>query len=154
MILFISRLVLLLQYGQILFWVKGHKKITTPVLIHMAAFAVGAIICLGVMFTFSSTASHNAYVVWYVIAVLEALAVFISSSQWRGLSFKRTNLNERCGLLTLIILGEGIIVLTKSINYVTKGGNYSTAVIGQIISAVCIIVSPKGTSTFLKIVLT
>ena len=154
MILFTSRLVLLLQYGQILFWVKGHRKIITPVLVHMAAFAIGAIICLGVLFSFSSTAVHNAYVVWYVIAVLEALAVFISSSQWRGLSFKRTNLNERCGLLTLIILGEGIIVLTKSMNYITKGENYSPAIIGQIISAVCIIVSPSEALYITMMVLT
>lgn len=141
MILLISRLVLLVQYGQILLWVKGHKKITTPILIHIAAFAIGAIICLGILFTFNSTSSHSTYIVWYAIVVVEALAVFASSSQWRSISFKHTNLNERCGLLTLIILGEGIIVLTKSMNNVTKGENYSPAIIGQIISAVCIIVS-------------
>ncbi|KAI4089537.1 MAG: hypothetical protein LQ339_008530 [Xanthoria mediterranea] len=57
-----------------------------------------------------------------------------------GVSASNTpNLSERCGLLTLIILGEGIIVLTKSINYVVKGANLSPGIIAQIISAVLII---------------
>lgn len=60
----------------------------------------------------------------------------------------RTNLNERVGLLTLIILGEGVIVLTKSMVYVTKGQNYSPAVIGQIIASVLVIVSPAPVLPF------
>lgn len=69
------------------------------------------------------------------------MVVFASSSQWRSVSFKRTNLNERVGLLTLIILKEGVIVLCKSMAYVTKGQNYSPSVIGQIIASVLLIVS-------------
>lgn len=141
LILIISRLVLLLQYGSILFWVKGHKKILPPVLTQMAGFSVGALVSLGLFFTFKPDGKgRRAYIGWYFIALLEALVVFGSSSHWRSVSFKRTNLNERCGLLTLIILGEGIIVLTKSMNYVVKGENFSTAIVAQIISAVLIIV--------------
>ena len=141
LILVISRIVLLIQYGSVLFWVKGHKKVVTPILIQMATFAIGAAVSLGLLFTFKSSTSGRPYIVWYAIAVLEAIIVFLSSSQWRVVSFKRTNLNERCGLLTLIILGEGIIVLTKSMNSVAKGENFSPAIIAQIISAVLIIVT-------------
>lgn len=146
-VLLVSRAVLICQYGSIMLWVKGHKQIITPLMIHIAAFAIGAVICLGFFFTFTSTASGQAYIVWYVIIVMEALAVFISSSQWGAVSFAHTNLNERCGLLTLIILGEGIIVLTKSVNYVTKGQKFTSGIIAQIISATFIIVGhPSLTS--------
>lgn len=144
LILIISRIILIIQYGSVLFWIKGHKKAKkaiTPILIQMGTFAIGALVSLGLLFTFKSTTSGRPYLGWYAIAVLEALVVFLSSSQWRVVSFKWTNLNERCGLLTLIILGEGIIVLTKAMNNVVKGENFSPAIIAQIISAVLIIVN-------------
>ena len=141
LILIISRIILIIQYGSVLFWIKGHKKAITPILIQMGTFAIGALVSLGLLFTFKSNTSGRPYLGWYAIAILEALVVFLSSSQWRVVSFKRTNLNERCGLLTLIILGEGIIVLTKAMNSVVKGENFSPAIIAQIISAVLIIVN-------------
>ncbi|KAL8688258.1 MAG: hypothetical protein Q9218_005788, partial [Villophora microphyllina] len=139
LVLMVSRIVLICQYISAMLWVKKHPRITTPLVIHIAAFAVGAVLCLGFFFTFTATSSGQAYIVWYVIIVMEALAVFVSSSRWKSVSFGHTNLNERCGLLTLIILGEGIIVLTKSMNYVVKGENFSKGICAQIISAVFII---------------
>lgn len=140
-IMMVSKIILLFQYGYVLFWVRGQSKIIIPLLIHMVAYTVGAIICLGVVFSFDKERESYGYLAWYAIALVEALAVFISSSRWRSVSFKRTHLNERVGLLTLIILGEGIIVLAKSMNYVTRAENYSPAVTGQIISSTLIIVS-------------
>ncbi|KAG8526054.1 uncharacterized protein KY384_000816 [Bacidia gigantensis] len=138
-ILLISRLVLIVQYSYILLWVRGHKNVMLPILAHIAAFVIGAIICLGLTFSFNSTTTSVSYLGWYVIAAMEALVVFTSTSRWRSISFKHTNLNERCGLLTLIILGEGVIVLTKAMTNVTKGEGYTAAMVGQIISAVLII---------------
>ncbi|KAL8699625.1 MAG: hypothetical protein Q9201_005901 [Fulgogasparrea decipioides] len=138
-VLLVSRLVLICQYSSAMMWVKRHEKIITPLLIHIAAFIIGAVLCLGFFFMFTSESSGQAYIAWYVIIVMEALAAFISSSQWSAVSFVHTNLNERCGLLTLIILGEGIIVLTNSINSVVKGEVFSTSIIAQIISAILII---------------
>lgn len=143
-IMMVSKLILLIQYGYVLLWVRGHTKVVAPLLIHMTAFAIGAIICLGLIFSFNHHTQSLSYVAWYVIAILEAFTVFASSSRWRSVSFKRSNLNERVGLLTLIILGEGVIVLTKSMGYITKGDNYSPAIIGQITASVLIIVSPRS----------
>lgn len=140
LILVVSRILLIIQYGSVLFWIKGHKSAITPILIQMAIFAVGAAVSLGLLFSFKPDTSGRPYFGWYAVAVFEAVIVFLSSSQWRVVSFKRTNLNQRCGLLTLIILGEGIIVLTKAMNNVVKGENFSAAIIAQIISAVFIIV--------------
>ncbi|KAI4094109.1 MAG: hypothetical protein LQ339_007570 [Xanthoria mediterranea] len=138
-IMLVSKVILLVQYGYILFWVRGHSKVVAPLLIHIAVYATGAVICLGLIFSFNDHTHTLSYVAWYVIAIIEALVIFASSSRWRSASFMRTNLNERVGLLTLIILGEGVIVLTKSMVYVTKGQNYSPAVIGQIIASVLVI---------------
>lgn len=145
LIMIVSRLILVLQYGSILFWVKGHKKILPPVLTTMAAFTIGALITLGIFFTFKTNGQgRRAYMGWYFVSVSEAILVFVSSSVWRSISFKRTNLNERCGLLTLIILGEGIIVLTKAVNGQVDGTSFSKSVIAQIISATLIIVYPPS----------
>ena len=139
-VLMVSRVVLICQYGSIIYWVRHHKKMVIPLLIHVVALAIGAVICLGLTFAFTSTSSKRAYIGWYVVVVLEAVIMFVSARIWNGVGFKHTNINERCGLLTLIILGEGIIVLAKSFNYIVKGENFSPAIIGQVISAVLIIV--------------
>ncbi|KAL8950563.1 MAG: hypothetical protein Q9183_007516, partial [Haloplaca sp. 2 TL-2023] len=139
MVLIVSRVVLICQYGSVMWWVRKHERITTPLSVHIVSFAIGAMLCLGFFFAFTEQSSGQGYVVWYVIIAVEALVVFVSSSQWSAVSFGHTNLDERFGLLTLIILGEGIIVLTKSMNYITKGENFTPGIIAQIISAVLII---------------
>ncbi|KAL8866093.1 MAG: hypothetical protein Q9174_006496, partial [Haloplaca sp. 1 TL-2023] len=113
MVLIVSRLVLICQYGSVMWWVRKYKSITTPLAVHVVSFGVGALLCLGFFFAFTAGSSGQGYVVWYVIVAAEALVVFVASGQWPKVGFGETNLDERFGLLTLIILGEGIIVLTK-----------------------------------------
>lgn len=74
---------------------------------------------------------------WYVIAVVETCVNIAVSSKWKVVSFKGTHLVQRMSLLTLIIcksrrhpsrcreeltkyniVGEGIIVICKSISKV------------------------------------
>jgi low temperature requirement protein LtrA len=75
---------------------------------------------------------------------IEAIAVVAVSSLWRVLSFKHTHLVERVGLLTLIIMGEGIIGMTKSVTYVAKYAAYtSSATIGVVVAAVSLIVGSR-----------
>ncbi|KAL9581566.1 MAG: hypothetical protein Q9212_003819, partial [Teloschistes hypoglaucus] len=95
LVLVVSRLVLVGQYGSAMLWVRKYPSVTKPIKVHIIALAVGAALCLGFFFTFTATSSGQAYVVWYVIIVMEALAVFISSSRWEAVSFVHTNLNER-----------------------------------------------------------
>lgn len=47
-----------------------------------------------------------------------------SSMKWKVVSFKQTHLVERMGLLTLIVIGEGIIVMLKAVNTVEKGAGW------------------------------
>lgn len=85
--------------------------------------------------------SHT-YIAFYVIAIAETIVTTVISCCLRVISFKGTHLVQRMSLLTLIILGEGVIILTKSIAVIVQ--NYylfSADTIGQIISAILIIVS-------------
>jgi hypothetical protein len=56
------------------------------------------------------------YSIWYVIMTLESVVVIGISSYWRMLSFKKTHLMERMSLLTLIVIGEGAIGVTKTVS--------------------------------------
>ncbi len=63
---------------------------------------------------------------------------------WRIVSFKYTHIVERLQLLTLIIIGEGIIGMIKSVACISKGQakNDSTE-LGSVIAAVVLLVRPK-----------
>lgn len=76
----------------------------------------------------------------------EVVGVVVSSSKWKVVSFKRTHLVERMGLLSLIILGEGIIVMLKAVNTVEKGTTFgeqwNAKIFFVIGAAVLVIVRP------------
>lgn len=75
------------------------------------------------------------------MVIFEVVMVIGTSCTWRIVSFKKTHLVERMGLLTLIIFGEGIIVMLKGINTVVKGFGWSKTMVGVIASALFIVVS-------------
>lgn len=71
---------------------------------------------------------------------MEALAVISVSCCWRSISFRYTHLVERVGLLTLIIMGEGIIGLTKSVSTILQSSAHvSSSDIGTIVASVLLI---------------
>ena len=76
------------------------------------------------------------------ISIIEGLAVLLTAMTWRIVSFKYTHIVERLQLLTLIIIGEGIIGMIKSVASITKGqaDNNSTE-LGSVIAAVLLLVS-------------
>lgn len=77
-----------------------------------------------------------------IIAVVEGLTVLLIAMTWRIISFKYTHIVERLQQLTLIIIGEGIIGMIKSVACVTKGQakNNSTE-LGSVVAAVVLLVS-------------
>lgn len=61
--------------------------------------------------------AHGAILgVWYILMVLETIGVTTISSFWRMLSFKKTHLMDRMSLLTMIVIGEGAIGVTKTVS--------------------------------------
>jgi low temperature requirement protein LtrA len=72
----------------------------------------------------------------YVVLTIEFFGTLTISMFWRKLSFKATHVGERLGLLGLIIIGEGVIGLSKTIVR-TMGKNGPT--IGSSAQVFCII---------------
>lgn len=77
LILLVSRLALVVQYGVVYFYVRKYKKTTWPLLLTMLALFVGAIVYLGTFFGFPAHAAAEAsfpiehggsktYAAWYV----------------------------------------------------------------------------------------
>jgi low temperature requirement protein LtrA len=60
--------------------------------------------------------SNGIYSVWWIVMAVESVATIGVSCIWRMMSFKKTHLVERMGLLTLIVIGEGAIGVTKTIS--------------------------------------
>ncbi|TVY37374.1 hypothetical protein LOCC1_G005633 [Lachnellula occidentalis] len=137
LILAASRFVLSIQYLIVLFHVKKYKKSKMPMgLLALSSLIAGAIY-LGVSFVFKKDQHSQAYGAWYVLAVVETGINIVISSLWKVVSFKGTHLVQRMSLLTLIILGEGIISVFKSIaKIVAQEHAYSSATVGNIIAAV------------------
>ncbi|KAJ5970806.1 uncharacterized protein N7479_000724 [Penicillium vulpinum] len=106
----------------------------------MASLFVAVSIYLGLSFAFYQRTAYDVYIGWYVVAVMEVGVNLILAAQWKAMSFEKTHLIERLTCLTLIILGEGIIGLTKTIIEIESFDlKFTSADIGSIISAVLVI---------------
>jgi hypothetical protein len=144
-ILMVGRFVLIGQYATTLYFTWKFRSARLPVIMVIVSYLIAGILygALSAAFPENSDVemkTSNVYIAWYVIAVGETLLTTAVSCKWRVISFKGTHLVQRMSLLTLIILGEGIIVICKAISYIVKNDYiFTSSVIGQIISAVLII---------------
>ncbi|KIW10101.1 hypothetical protein PV08_11061 [Exophiala spinifera] len=152
-ILMCSRLALAIQYIVVLLYVRKYPRTRVPLLSTIATLFLSAMAFLGTFFAFNlndestepdRSTSHSGgppvYISHYIIVCVEAIGVITISCIWRSISFKKTHLVERIGLLTLIIMGEGIIGITRSISKVLQNSvNTSGSVFGITISAVLLL---------------
>lgn len=145
LMLMVSRLTLFAQYGITLLYTKKYKKTVVPLGLVMASTLLAAILYGALTPAFPKilldaenyevAQQSNVYIAWYVIAISETILTVTVSCHWRIISFKGTHMVQRMSLLTLIILGEGIIVICKSISKIVKNEYlWSVAVVGQIVA--------------------
>ncbi|KAH7073713.1 hypothetical protein BKA63DRAFT_39264 [Paraphoma chrysanthemicola] len=150
LMLMVSRLTLFCQYGVTLCFTKKYKKTIVPLSMVMAWTLLAAALYGALTPTFPKTLFDDqgyeiaqrskVYIAWYIIAISETILTVTVSCVWRIISFKGTHMVQRMSLLTLIILGEGIIVICKSISKIVKNEYlWTLSVVGQIVAAVCII---------------
>lgn len=85
-------------------------------MIGLYLLALGAFAAMTPAFKEGDFSRRSVYIVWYIMMIIEAIAVITISSVWRMLSFKKTHLMERMSLLTLIVIGEGAIGVTKTVS--------------------------------------
>ncbi|KAJ4291279.1 hypothetical protein N0V88_006281 [Collariella sp. IMI 366227] len=97
-----------------------HDNLFLPVFLNAFVYLVAVGGYAGMLPAFAATrpveTKNGIYSVWWIIMALESIATIAISSFWRMLSFKKTHLVERMGLLTLIVIGEGAIGVTKTIS--------------------------------------
>jgi low temperature requirement protein LtrA len=86
-------------------------------------------------------AHKGIYVVWYIIMILETAAVVTISCCWRMLSFKKTHLMERMSLLTLIVIGEGAIGVTKTVSRIMGKSGLEVEGCAQVMCVIVVLVS-------------
>lgn len=127
LLMFGCRILWIVQYSIVLYFVRAFDKTLVPMLLTMFVY-VGA--AAGFLATYLTIRTQTTITgpegvkyarIWYIIICIEAVAVIVISMIWRILSFKHTHLVERVGLLSLIIMGEGIIGLVKSTSYAIQG---------------------------------
>ena len=141
LIIMASRLILAGQYAVVLWWLRGYKKAHVPMIGLVAVEFVTAMVSLGIFFAFRNGSRVGAAAGWDVMLAFEAAGMMAISGRVSFLKFRRTAIVERLGLLTLIILGEGVIGLTESIAKASGNGlnGFTGDIIGQIIASVAIL---------------
>ncbi|ORY65271.1 uncharacterized protein BCR38DRAFT_294854, partial [Pseudomassariella vexata] len=135
-ILMVSRLVLVVQYAAIIWHVRHFKDGKWPLTLVAVSHFLFAIIYFGLLFGFNDGQSPRIFIAWYVIAACEALLNLGLALKWKVLSFAGTHLTERMTLLTLIILGEGVITIAKNVVLIVKNQGWTSVTMGILTAAI------------------
>ncbi|KAK2614092.1 hypothetical protein N8I77_000950 [Diaporthe amygdali] len=116
--LMLSRLVLFAQNGIILWHLRHYKKARLPMIITVSIPLVAAICYAGILAAASASDKYMTHDILFVISILEIVGNLAVSTvrNYKVVSFEGSHLAERLNLLTLIILGEGIIKLAKNVS--------------------------------------
>lgn len=139
----ISRTLLAIQHAVVAYFVlPGYRELRFPLLAIVCMYVGSGAAILSTIAFFNYKTVSLAYMVWYGVMFLESIVVLTVSSTWRMLSFKETHMNERLSLLTMIIIGEGCIGISKTAGYLwptTYTPSYGSLV--SILSIVVMLVS-------------
>jgi low temperature requirement protein LtrA len=121
-ILMISRVALAAQY--VLAALREKPQARKHVFAMAGCNAAAAIVYLGVAFRFTDSTNSRVFVTWYVAGFVETCLIFYLSHKWKGsLKFNSHTLPERMKTATLLILGEGVIVVAEHVSTVVKNVN-------------------------------
>lgn len=145
----VSRFLFGIQYTVV--WIfcarRKFKNLLLPVGLCLLCFFAAGGIFMGMSVAFTETVamtSRAIFAIWWLVMFLEGIVIITISCKWRMLSFKATHLVERMGLLTLIVIGEGAIGITKTVAKILgKGTTIEGA--AQICSIVLLLVSLEHT---------
>ncbi len=117
----VSRLSLAVQYSIAAFrghWrIEGKRSIVFTIVIHL----IYAVTYLGVSFYTSHNPKSNVFTFWYYAAISELAIHILHARLSTTLCFLGTHLTERLNLLTLIILGEGMLLLARHLAFILTG---------------------------------
>jgi low temperature requirement protein LtrA len=123
---------------------ERYSRLYLPIGLMVATYAIAAAAFGGMTPAFreNENGHEGVYVVWYIVMLLEAIAVIAISTFWRMLSFKKTHLMERMSLLTLIVIGEGAIGVTKTVSRMMGKSGLDVESCFLVMCIILVLVSP------------
>ncbi|KAL3494072.1 nineteen complex-related protein 2-domain-containing protein [Aspergillus germanicus] len=121
-----SRLLLAIQYTVSIMLIRKRMKSSAKGLCVIAAtLGVSSLIYFGVNLLEENSARSYIWTVWFALSWVEMWTVVATSCLTPGIGFQDTHLNVRMGLLTLIIIGEGVISVTRIVNKTVRPGGWT-----------------------------
>lgn len=91
--------------------------------------------------TFKPSEPHI-WIVWFGLFGFESVVVITISNYTPGIELDDTHLTTRMGLLTLIIIGEHVISVTRIVNKMVVGGGWTLASLLHVMGVVTTVVCP------------
>lgn len=144
-LMIISRALFALQYLVALVLVgRKHKPARSPLMIISVMYAfVSFIYALLFKFVLSDGGKTQSFYGYYAIIAFELSTMSVVAYNYECVSFKDTHLHKRLMVLTLMILGEGIIVCAFSFAKISSKSGWTANSFGQ---ALCVILSIVSSS--------
>jgi len=139
-LMIVSRALFALQYAVAYVLVgRKHSPAKMPLLITTLMYASASII-YGLMYKLLLVDAGNAsgFYGYYAIIAFELSVMSLVVARYECVSFKETHLHKRLMVLTLMILGEGIIVCAFSFAKISSKTGWTANSFGQ---ALCVILS-------------
>ncbi|PHH74739.1 hypothetical protein CDD82_4803 [Ophiocordyceps australis] len=140
LILMFSRICLAVEYASTLWHVRKWPKARMPLCLQIALHSVAAALYLGVTFAFKRGLRSRAFMAWYLMSGIEGVASVLLSNLSPILSLTWTHLMKRMTLLTVMIMGDGIVQVAKEVVTIVKNVDaWNATTIGLVTSAVATI---------------
>ena len=128
---------------------KKHKPAKHPLMIISGMYAfVSTLYAIIFKFVLVDGGKTEGFYGYYLIIAFELATISYIAYRYECISFKDTHLHKRLMVLTLMILGEGIIVCAFSFAKISSKTGWSANSFGQ---ALCVILSIVNLSDFLII---
>ncbi|CCE34553.1 uncharacterized protein CPUR_08486 [Claviceps purpurea 20.1] len=140
LILMFSRAILVVEYATTLWHVRRYEKSRIPLYVSIAVNAIAMFIYLGVTFSFQQDKNSRVYITWYCISGAEGIATLIISYVWPVMDFSGTHFIKRLTLLTVMMLGDGLINIAKEVVTIVQAPDaWDSRTIGLITAGVATI---------------
>lgn len=132
----VSRFTLAVEYGSILWHIRRFKTARLPLYLQIGLNVVAGFIYLGITFRFDGKGDSHAFLVWYIIGALEVLITVVMSNFWDVLSLTDTHLMRRMSLLTIVVLGDAIVIVAQNVVTIVESPDaWSPTIIGIVTAA-------------------
>ncbi|KAG5921727.1 hypothetical protein E4U53_003767 [Claviceps sorghi] len=115
LILMFSRAILVVEYATILWHVRRYKRARIPLYASIAINTIAMLIYLGITFRFRQDKNSRVYITWYVVSGAECIVTLLIAYQWTVMDFSKTHFIKRLSLLTVMMLGDGLVNIAKDV---------------------------------------